>query len=57
MIIGLVYFTNLQLHFIIIIEMSMKGTFASQKFNSALGLKSANKQETNLFNKIDVVTA
>jgi hypothetical protein len=37
--------------------MSMNGTFASQKFNSALGLKSANKQETNLFNKIDVVTA
>ena len=35
----------------------MLGTFASQSFTTTLGHKSANKQETNLFNKIDVVTA
>lgn len=35
----------------------MIGTYASQSFASSLGQKTAGKQEANLFQKIDVVTA
>lgn len=37
--------------------MSMIGTYASQSFASSMGQKVINKQEINLFNKIDFVTA
>jgi len=57
MILRFVWYPKFIVTFIIIIEMSMLGTYASQSFTSTLGQKTTNKQEISLFNKIDAVTA